>query len=93
MDSRIGLDYIVENAEYTTKLGAGKKNFIQSFFSCEKNVFITFFYWALNELFFLFWFATSCYRFWAELVVKKNLFTYIMHNCSGFVYGFLGFGS
>lgn len=24
MDSRIGLDYIVENAEYTTKLGAGK---------------------------------------------------------------------
>ena len=25
MDSRIGLDYIVENAEYTTKLGAGKK--------------------------------------------------------------------
>jgi hypothetical protein len=23
MDSRIGLDYIVENAEYTTKLGAG----------------------------------------------------------------------
>ncbi len=26
MDSRIGLDYIVENAEYTTKLGAGKTN-------------------------------------------------------------------
>ena len=25
MDSRIGLDYIVENGEYTTKLGAGKK--------------------------------------------------------------------
>lgn len=25
MDSRIGLDYIVENAEYTTKLGAGKQ--------------------------------------------------------------------
>ena len=24
MDSRIGLDYIVENSEYTTKLGAGK---------------------------------------------------------------------
>jgi hypothetical protein len=24
MDSRIGLDYIVENADYTTKLGAGK---------------------------------------------------------------------
>ena len=24
MDSRHGLDYIVENAEYTTKLGAGK---------------------------------------------------------------------
>ncbi len=24
MDSRIGLDYIVENAEYTTKLGAGE---------------------------------------------------------------------
>ena len=23
MDSRHGLDYIVENAEYTTKLGAG----------------------------------------------------------------------
>ena len=27
MDSRIGLDYIVENAEYTTKLGAGKSLF------------------------------------------------------------------
>ncbi len=25
MDSRIGLDYIVENKDYTTKLGAGKK--------------------------------------------------------------------
>jgi hypothetical protein len=25
MDSRIGLDYIVENSEYTTKLGAGKE--------------------------------------------------------------------
>ena len=31
MDSRIGLDYIVENAEYTTKLGAGKTK--QCFFS------------------------------------------------------------
>ena len=27
MDSRIGLDYIVENADYTTKLGAGKTIF------------------------------------------------------------------
>ena len=25
MDPRTGLDYIVENAEYTTKLGAGEK--------------------------------------------------------------------
>lgn len=24
MDSRIGLDYIVENSDYVTKLGAGK---------------------------------------------------------------------
>jgi len=33
MDSRIGLDYIVENAEYTTKLGAGKKTKYFSFLS------------------------------------------------------------
>ena len=26
MDSRIGLDYIVENKEYTAKLGSGEKN-------------------------------------------------------------------
>ena len=28
MDARIGLDYIVENADYTTKLGAGKPIFL-----------------------------------------------------------------
>ena len=32
MDSRIGLDYIVENTEYTTKLGAGKKTQYFHFF-------------------------------------------------------------
>ena len=34
MDSRIGLDYIVENAEYTTKLGAGK-TYILLHFLCD----------------------------------------------------------
>ena len=28
MDSRIGLDYIVENKDYTTKLAAGNKRII-----------------------------------------------------------------
>lgn len=31
MDSRHGLDYIVENAEYTTKLGAGKFEYLIKF--------------------------------------------------------------
>lgn len=29
MDSKIGLDYIVENKEYSTKLGSGKKRWIK----------------------------------------------------------------
>ena len=29
MDSRIGLDYIVENKEYTAKLGSGENFFVQ----------------------------------------------------------------
>ena len=35
MDSRIGLDYIVENKEYTAKLGSGER----------KNLFFSGFFW------------------------------------------------
>ena len=37
MDSRIGLDYIVENADYTTKLGAGKIYYFFSLPSISKH--------------------------------------------------------
>jgi hypothetical protein len=47
MDSRIGLDYIVENGDYTTKLGAGKKkNWINLI------TFITKVLWILLYLFY-----------------------------------------
>ena len=36
MDSRIGLDYIVENKEYTAKLGSGVKFLYFLFFSGTK---------------------------------------------------------
>ena len=37
MDSRIGLDYIVENKEYTAKLGSGEKNSCDFFLSKKLN--------------------------------------------------------
>ena len=36
MDSRIGLDYIVENKEYTAKLGSGVKVLYFLFFFWHK---------------------------------------------------------
>lgn len=37
MESRIGLDYIVENPEYTAKLATGNYYFCFCFFNCYIN--------------------------------------------------------
>ena len=59
MDSRIGLDYIVENAEYTTKLGAGKMIFL-----IQDYEFKTY------KTFFSYWFNISCLEFFFQLLWK-----------------------
>ena len=58
MDSRIGLDYIVENAEYTTKLGAGKQLILYYLMYTDsggwnqwtilKMIVVLFYYWRVK---------------------------------------------
>ena len=45
MDSRIGLDYIVENKDYTTKLAAGVCFFKLDFILHHKLIFLHHFQW------------------------------------------------
>ena len=62
MDSRIGLDYIVENKEYTAKLGSGG-----TLFETLQIVFFVKFYKFLGKKF---------EAYWLQWRLKSNLWSF-----------------